>query len=124
MRGELKTCRMLDDRAIPNGMEVGGFAELDQLDLVAAAVVVIILSVQWLMDVADEVHHPFQRLQAVIQGCRGIGQDRGEIDYFADDAIAASAVAGGIVARSRKWNVDKMPACRIPPLRPDFIRPR
>ena len=68
MRAELKTCRMLDDRAIPNGMEVGGFAKVDQLDLVAAAVVVIILSVQWLMDVADEVHHPFQRLQAVIRG--------------------------------------------------------
>ena len=63
MRAETKTRRVLDDRAIPNGVQVGGFAEIGQFDFVSTTVMVVVFGMHWLMNVADEMHNPFQRLK-------------------------------------------------------------
>ena len=74
MRAEPKTRRVLDDRAIPNGVQVGGFAEIGQFDFVSTTVMVVVFGMHWLMNVANKMHNPFQRLKLGMRRRRWIRQ--------------------------------------------------
>jgi hypothetical protein len=124
MRAELKTHRVLDDRAIPNGVQVGGLAEIGQFDFVSTTVMVVVFGMHWLMNVADEMHNPFQRLKPRMLIGGGVGKDNREVDDFCHDTVSVSAIPCRIVIRRGKRNIDEMPVCCIPALRTDLIRPR
>src|SRR5690606_24897572 len=86
-----------------------------QVDLggVAAAIVGM-AGVHGLVHVADEVDHELQRLQPFGVAAGGVGEDRGLGVDGLDHAVAAGAVARGLVAAAALADVDVVPARAAP----------
>jgi hypothetical protein len=115
------------DAAIPHDMQIGPSAHEIDVDLVAAAVLVI-RAVERLLDVSDEMDEPFQRLKPLAWRCRLVAQHGLKCADLCDDAVTGRAIATGVVALRRAVrridrDVDVVPARRLRSLRSDLVGP-
>src|SRR5450755_1843305 len=97
-------------------MKVGSFIEKPDLDFVAALVPFrsrkfrqVGLAVERLMNVSNEVDYEFQRFQSGGLFGVSIAQHACKTLDRLDNAVAARAVAGGVIFCDIEWDVDKVP---------------
>jgi hypothetical protein len=112
VRPQGNTESLLDDSAIPDRVEVGRFAEIGEVDVVAT-LVVMVLRVKWLVDVPHEVNDEFKRHQSISRGGILITEDAGEVLNLGDDAIVSRAVPVGIVGGNPQGYIHEMPTRRL-----------
>ena len=109
-----------EDLGIPYSVKIGLFRIEGDVDLIAAAVV-IVADVQGLVKIADEVHHELQRLKSLAVGQILVRQLRGKLLELRNDAVVAQAIARRIINWHLNRYIDEVPGGRLRPLCPDFI---